>query len=153
MKTIRCSTYQYWLQPYKTFANILISFHEYFDVLLPRKTLIYSFAHKKLHNFIFLIRLSDLYDYHHSLKIVLKTKDFVKSVENFWTAVRSIKENSKTIFLSLSFLWASRWSSPTKSFYNVKWLTNEMFFCQRHIAYQIKLLNKFTLSFVLNFSI
>ena len=81
--------------------------------------------------------------------MVLKTKDFVKSVEKVLNSSK-MKENSKAIFLSLSFLWASLRSSPTKSFYNVKWLTNEMFFCQRHIAYQIKLLNKFTLSIHLN---
>ena len=81
--------------------------------------------------------------------MVLKTKDFVKSVEKVLNSSK-MKENSKAIFLSLSFLWASLWSSPTKSFHNVKWLTNEMFFCQRHIAYQIKLLNNFTLSFHLN---
>ena len=73
----------------------------------------------------------------------------MKSVEKVLNSSK-IKQNSKVIFLSLSFLWASPWSSPTKSFCNVKWLTNEMFFCQRHIAHQMKHLNNFTLSFHLN---
>ena len=86
---------------------------------------------------------------HVEVIIILKTKDFVNTIEKVLNSCK-IKENSKAIFVFLYFLRAPRWISPTKNFYNMKWVSIEMFIFQWFIANHKVPINTVTLIYHLN---